>query len=375
MSQMCYKSFQDNIKLSRLGMGIMRLPVIKTENGEKIDYEAAKELVDKAVKAGVNYFDTAYIYHGGESEAFTGKALKEYPRDSYYVADKYNYQASRDYRAQFAEQLDRLQMEYVDFYLLHGVQDYFVDEIISSGAIEYFNQMKKEGKIRYFGFSFHGTPGALKKILDANTWDFAQIQLNYYDWIYEDAKAQYELLDEAGVPIMVMEPVHGGMLADLGESANALLKDAAPEKSIASWAMRWVKSLPRVQVILSGMSNEEQLNDNVKTISEEADINEEESSLIEKAAAIVRNNTTVACTKCRYCTPHCPMELDIPVLLSHYNEAKIGGVWRLGNLESIVGDKLPSACIACGACASHCPQSFQIPEYLKELAKMLADRK
>lgn len=371
MTEMSYKSFKDEIKLSRLGMGNMRLPVKKTETGEEIDYEAAKKIIDDAVKMGVNYFDTAYIYHGGESEVFTGKALKEYPRDSYYVADKYNYQASHDYKAQFAEQLERLQLGYVDFYLLHGVQDYFVDEIIASGAIEYFNQLKKEGKIRYFGISFHGTPEALKKILAANTWDFVQIQLNYYDWLYEDAKAQYEILDEAEIPIMVMEPVHGGMLADLGEKANALLKEEKPEKTIASWAMRWVKSLPRVQVILSGMSNVEQLHDNVTSVSKEADITDEERDLIEKAAEMLRSNTTVACTKCRYCTPHCPMELDIPVLLSYYNEAKIGGVWRLGNLASVVGDKLPSKCVACGACASHCPQSFEIPKYMEELAEML----
>lgn len=371
MAEMSYKNFKNEIKLSRLGMGNMRLPVKKTENGEVIDFEAAKKIIDNAIKMGVNYFDTAYIYHGGESEVFTGKALKDYPRESYYVADKYNFQASRDYKAQFAEQLERLQMEYVDFYLLHGVQDYFVDDIIASGAIEYFNQLKKEGKIRYFGFSFHGTPEALKKILAANTWDFVQIQLNYYDWLYEDAKAQYELLDEAGIPIMVMEPVHGGMLANLGEKANALLKEAKPDKTIASWAMCWVKSLPRVQVILSGMSDLEQLKDNVETISKTEDVCEEEKELIKKAAAIVRSNTTVACTKCRYCTPNCPMELDIPVLLSYYNEAKIGGNWRLTNLPAIVGEKLPSTCVACGACASHCPQSFDIPKYMAELAEMM----
>lgn len=374
MAEMAYKSFKDEIKLSRLGMGNMRLPEKVTENGNVIDYDAAKEIIDNAVKAGVNYFDTAYIYHGGESEVFTGKALKEYPRDSYYVADKYNFQASRDYKAQFAEQLDRLQLDYVDFYLLHGIQDYFLKDALECGCIDYFNQMKEEGKIRYFGFSFHGTPDALRKMLSVNKWDFVQIQLNYYDWLYEDAKTLYEILDEAGIPIMVMEPVHGGMLADLGAGANAILKNAAPEKSIASWAIRWVKSLPRVQVILSGMSNLEQLNDNIATISETADVNDEEKALIEKAASIVRSNTTVACTKCRYCTPNCPMELDIPYLLSQYNEAKIGGTWRLGNLASVVGDKLPSTCIACGACTGHCPQSFDIPKYMAELAEMLAQK-
>ena len=372
MAEMRYKSFKDEIKLSRLGMGNMRLPEKVTENGTSIDYEAAKAIIDNAMKAGINYYDTAYIYHGGESEVVTGKALAEYPRDSYYVADKFNYQANPDFKAQFAEQLNRLQMDRIDFYLVHGVQDYFIDDAIKCGCIEYFDQMKKEGKIRYFGFSFHGTPAALRKMLSVYSWDFVQIQLNYYDWLYESAKELYDILDEAGIPIMVMEPVHGGMLADLGEKANAILKEAQPDTSVASWAMRWVKSLPRVQVILSGMSNLEQLEDNIGTISEGADVTEAEKELIEKACAIVRNNTAVPCTKCRYCTPNCPMELDIPYLLSQYNEAKIGGTWRLGNLATVVGEKLPSTCISCGACTGHCPQSFDIPKYMAELAEMLA---
>ncbi|MDY3917422.1 MAG: aldo/keto reductase [Candidatus Limivivens sp.] len=373
MSEISFKSFRDEIRLSRLGMGNMRLPVKTEESGEHIDYEKAKAIIDRAMEAGINYYDTAYIYHGGESERFLGRALAEYPRDRYYVADKFNYQANPDYRAQFAEQLERLSMDFIDFYLLHGVQDYFVEDAISCGCIEYFDQMKKVGKIRYLGFSFHGTPEALKRILSVYPWDFVQIQLNYYDWLYESAKALYEILDEAGIPIMVMEPVHGGMLADLGEKANGILKEAEPEHSIASWAMRWVKSLPRVQVILSGMSDLEQLNDNIHVISETADISEEEQKLIEKACAVVRSNTAVPCTKCRYCTPNCPMELDIPYLLSNYNDAKIGGGWRLGNLASVVGEKLPSACIACGTCTKHCPQSFDIPKYMAELADMMKE--
>lgn len=300
-----------------------------------------------------------------------GKALAEYPRDSYYVADKFNYQANPDYRAQFAEQLERLSMDRIDFYLLHGIQDYFVEDAISCGCISYFDQMKKEGKIKYLGFSFHGTPEALKRILPVYPWDFVQIQLNYYDWLYENAKTLYEMLDEAGIPIMVMEPVHGGLLADLGEQANGILKEAEPEQSIASWAMRWVKSLPRVQVILSGMSNLEQMNDNIRVISETEDVTEEEQKLIEKACGIVRTNTAVPCTKCRYCVPNCPMELDIPYLLSSYNDAKLGGAWRLGNLASVVGEKLPSACVGCGTCTKHCPQSFDIPKYMKELTEMM----
>ncbi len=371
MAEMSYKTFKNEIRLSRLGMGNMRLPVKMREPGEPIDYEAAKEVIDQAMKAGINYYDTAYIYHGGKSEEFVGKALKEYTRDSYYVADKFNYQANPDYKEQFAQQLNRLEMERIDFYLIHGVQDYFIEEAISCGCISYFDQMKKEGKIRYFGFSFHGTPQALKKMLGAYSWDFVQIQLNYYDWFFESAKELYEILTEANIPIMVMEPVHGGLLADLGAEANEILKEEKPDYSIASWAIRWVKSLPGVQVILSGMSDPVQLWDNVKTISETADITETEKKSLEKAAAIVRANTAVPCTKCRYCVPNCPMELNIPLLLSQYNDAKLSGIWRLNNLESIVKDKLPSACISCGTCTGYCPQNFDIPHYMTELAEMM----
>ena len=371
MMRMCYQEYKDGIQLSKLGMGNMRLPIKADEAGQLIDYEAAKKIIDQAVEAGVNYFDTAYIYHGGESEVFTGNALREYPRESYYVADKFNYQANPDYRVQFEEQLRRLGMEYIDFYLLHGIQDYFVDDVISCGCIEYFEQLKKEGKIRYLGFSFHGTLEVLKKMLEVYKWDFVQIQLNYYDWLYEDARFIYDILAKAGIPIMVMEPVHGGMLADLGEEANAILKKAMPDMSIASWAMRWVKSLPGVQVILSGMSDLEQLKDNIKTVSEVEDISEEEWKILKKACEIVRGNVSVPCTKCRYCSPNCPMGLDIPLLLSYYNEAKLSGEWRLGNLASAAGEKLPALCIGCGVCKKYCPQSLDIPKYMKELAKMM----
>lgn len=371
MGKMVYKSFKDEIRLSRLGMGNMRLPVKTDEPGTPIDYEAAKKIIDRAMEAGVNYYDTAYIYHGGESEVFTGKALKDYPRGSYYVADKFNFQADPDYEAQFAEQLKRLDMEYIDFYLLHGVQDWFADDLIKSGCIEYFDRLKKEGKIRYFGFSFHGTPELLKRMLGSYPFDFVQIQLNYYDWFYGEAKALYDILDEVKIPVMVMEPVHGGMLADLGEKANALLKDAAPDKSVASWAMLWVMGLPRVQIVLSGMSDPGQLEDNARTVSEADSLSEEELRVLKKACGIVRAGVSVPCTKCRYCTPNCPMGLNIPLLLSYYNDAKMDGPWRLSNLASAAEGKLPSACVGCGACTSHCPQSFDIPKYMRELAEMM----
>ena len=366
---MQYKQFKDGIRLSRLGMGNMRLPEIKDENGTHIDFDKAQALIDMAYEAGVNYYDTAYIYHGGMSEVFTGKSLKKYPRDTYYVADKYNLEANPDYRAEFAEQLDRLQLDRIDFYLLHGIGDHSADKFMTNGCIDYFNEQKAAGKIRYFGFSYHGGPENLRRMLKANDWDFVQIQLNYYDWFHGDARELYEILKEAGIPVMVMEPVHGGMLAKLNEAGSAILEAADPERTQASWAMRWVKSLDAVQVVLSGMNEFEQMRDNLATFSSEEDLGEEGWETVKKAAEAHRASVAVPCTGCRYCTPNCPMGLDIPYLLRAYNDAKIGGWWRLSSLGGLPDDKKPSACVGCGACMGHCPQTLKIPEYMAEMAE------
>ena len=354
-----------------MGMGNMRLPVRADAEGRPIDYEKAKAIIDRAMAMGINYYDTAYIYHGGESEVFTGKTLAEYPRESYYVADKYNLDAEPDYTKQFPEQLRRLNMDCIDFYLLHGVMDHNVDAFMNNGCFDYFDRMKAEGKIRYFGFSFHGTPNALRRMVSLRQWDFVQIQLNYYDYLHGDAKELYEILDEAGIPIMVMEPVRGGLLAKLNDDGSAVLKNASPEKSLASWAMRWVKSLDRVQVVLSGMTEMEQLEDNLATFADETAMSEDDKETVAEAALKLRDSVAVPCTACRYCTDGCPMGLDIPRLMHMYNEAKLGGAWRLSGLKDLPEDKLPAACIACGTCTGVCPQSIDIPGYMGKLADMM----
>ena len=368
---MQYKEFKDGIKLSKLGMGNMRLPE-KEENGIKtIDYEAGKAIIDLAYKEGINYYDTAYIYHGGKSEWFIGEALKDYPRDSYYIADKFNFQAEPDYAKQFEEQLERLQMDRIDFYLLHGIQDNFVDDILSCGCIEYFDQLKKAGKIRYLGFSFHGNEENLLKTLEVYPWDFVQIQLNYYDWEYGNHKRLYEILKERNIPVMVMEPVHGGLLATLNESSAKLLKENDPEASLASWAMRWVNSLDQVQVTLSGMSTLEQMMDNVNTFSDSRQFTEREKDLVKEAAELLRKDVSFPCTACRYCVPNCPIGLNIPDLLRAYNEMKTGGEWRLINLFGLPEEKRPSACIGCYSCTAHCPQALEIPKAMREMSEIL----
>lgn len=366
---MQYKKFKDGVSLSRLGMGAMRLPV--KDSDAEIDYEKAKAIIDAGMKSGINYYDTAYIYHGGKSEEFLGETLKAYPRDSFYVADKYNLQAEPDFERQFAEQLRRLQMNHIDFYLLHGIQDSFADDILSNGCIAYFDRMKKEGKIRYLGFSFHGSPQMLRKILETYSWDFVQMQLNYYDWYCGDAKALYEILEQAGIPIMVMEPVHGGMLANLRQEAADVLRKLDSSCSQASWAMRWVMEHPQVQVVLSGMSAPAQLADNVRTFDETKPLTDREQTAIREAALLQYAAVAVACTGCRYCCPNCPMGLDIPLLLRAYNEAKIGGAWRLTSVLALPEEKRPTSCIGCGACTKHCPQSFDIPGYMSEMKRMM----
>lgn len=262
-------------------------------------------------------------------------------------------------------------MDRIDFYLLHSVQDGFIDQLLTNGCIDYFDGLKRAGAIRFLGFSYHGTPQALPKMLAAYPWDFVQIQLNYYDWYCESAQALYDQLTEAKIPVMVMEPVHGGLLAKLTDRAAELLQAAGPGRSLASWAMRWVLGLDNVQTVLSGMGDLSQVEENLKTFDECAPLTDEERRLTEQAAKIERDEPTVACTECRYCCPNCPAELDIPALIRSYNEAKIGGAWRLRKLMDLPADKRPSACVGCGSCTAHCPQSFGIPSYMSEMAEMM----
>ena len=368
---MKYKEFKDGVQLSRLGMGAMRLP--ETKDGQ-IDYEKAKEIIEQAYQGGINYFDTAYIYHNGFSETVLAKILKQYPRHTYYIADKYNYQSSTDFAGQFAEQLEKMELEHIDFYLLHGIQDNFTDDILACGCIDYFENMKKTGKIRYFGFSFHGSEASLDKMLAAySKWDFVQIQLNYYDWEYGNQKAVYKKLEEAGIPVMVMEPVHGGLLARTDTRWAEKMLQVRPGRSVASWAMRWLFDLDALQVILSGMGDLDMLQDNLKTFEEGKPLDAGEHSMVKEATRMLRAETALPCTGCRYCCAACPMGLNIPGLLADYNEVKLeaGGSWRLQRQFGLPDDKRATACIGCGACTAHCPQQLPIPSAMKEMTDIM----
>ncbi len=368
---MICKSYRGEFDLSRLGLGCMRFP---TEGGDPrapIDRKLAGEIIDYAYAHGINYYDTAYIYNGGDSEKVLGEVLAKYPRESYYIADKYNVMSGNGYREIFEEQLQRLNTDYIDFYLLHGITDLKVNDYIANGSIEYFREQKALGRIKHLGFSSHANPAALQKMLDQGDWDMVQIQLNFFDWAYGTAADQYKLLKEAGIPVMVMEPIRGGkLMSALSPESVAELNGVMPGASIAQWALRWLMRLDGVQTVLSGMSTLEQIIENVETFSKEQPLDDDQTAALMKAADAYHATLAVPCTGCRYCADGCPMELDIPHLLDTLNHFKVSGPFGLSGLDSIEPGKGPDACIACGTCADRCPQGIAIPDMLAELAKV-----
>lgn len=363
------------LNLSRLGLGAMRLPV--REDGS-IDQAAVEDMVAYAMEHGVNYFDTAYPYHGGNSEISIGRALGKYPRDTWYLADKYpGHQISDSYdpAAVFEDQLKKCGVEYFDFYLLHNVYENSVGTYQDSrwGILDYFREQVKNGRIRHLGFSTHARPDTLEKFLDyaGEDMEFCQIQLNYLDWTLQDAKAKYDLLTERGIPVWVMEPVRGGRLANLSEEDAGRLKALRPDESAAAWAFRWLMNLPNVKVVLSGMSNMAQMEDNVRTFSAGAPQTEAEAALLMELAESMKD--ALPCTRCRYCCDGCPQGLDIPMLIHAYNDAKFGGGSTVAmQFDALAQDKRPAACVKCGACAAVCPQKIDIPAALEGLADILA---
>ena len=368
---MVYRDFQDK-KLSNLGFGMMRLPM----NGDVIDEAAVKEMTAYALEHGVNYFDTAYPYHGGESERVVGRVLAEYPRDSFYLATKYpgHQICSTGYNPAeiFEEQLAKCGVDYFDFYLLHNVNENSIKTYMDPqwGILEYFKEQKRLGKIRHLGFSSHGSLENLKEFLDytGDAMEFCQIQLNYLDWTLQGAKEKYELLTERGIPVWVMEPVRGGKLAVLPEENTAVLKEKRPEESAAAWGFRFLMGLPNVTMVLSGMSNMEQMEDNVKTFSEDKPLAEDEIQMLMEIAEGMKNS--IPCTACRYCCEGCPMGLDIPLLLSLYNELRFASSLNISmRIEALPEDKRPAACIGCGKCSRSCPQNIDIPKAMKDFAE------
>ncbi len=367
---MIYRDFKDGLKTSLLGMGCMRLTCLPGTQDE-VDYELAEKVIDYAYQHGVNYFDTAYVYLNGNSERTIGKALSKYPRESYFIADKMPgmIKTKDDVERIFAEQLERCGVDYFDFYLCHNVNERSIDTFIDLEVPQFMERMRDEGKIRYLGFSSHGKPETLRRFATLRDWDFAQIQLNYFDWFEKDTKAQYEVLRELGIPIVVMEPVRGGRLASLTDRANDMLRAVEPERSISSWAFRFVQELPGIQVVLSGMNAMEQIEDNLATFSEYKPLRESDHQVLKDAIQALIEELTVPCTACRYCNV-CPQELDIPTMLQIYNQYAMNRhPFALNPLRELPEGKRPADCLGCGACANACPQNIQIPDLLKQLAE------
>ena len=378
---MLYRDFK-GLSLSRLGFGAMRLPCVDGDDATP-DQAAVNEMVDYALEQGINYFDTAWGYHGGQSEVVLGRALARHPRDSYYLADKFpGYDlANMDKVAEiFERQLEKTGAGYFDFYLIHNVCEMNIDEYLNPahGIMDYLLAQKEAGRIRHLGFSAHGAIPCMERFLDAygKDMEFCQIQLNFLDWEFQDARGKVELLARWGLPAWVMEPVRGGKLAKIGDDQAERLRALRPDESTAAWAFRFVQGVPEVVVTLSGMSDFDQLRENVATFSEERPLDEGERAALQEVVDTMLGRGTVPCTACHYCTSHCPMGLDIPKLLEMYNEAIVTG-GRGGFIPSMfVGtlpeDKRPSACIGCGSCAAVCPQQIDIPGTLAEFAERLA---
>ena len=362
-----------NARVSLLGFGGMRFP---TDGEGKIREAEAAGMLRRALEGGVNYFDTAHYYHDSQSEAFLGRVLAGVPRDSYYLATKlpvWKVESVSDAQAIFDLQLERLHTGYFDFYLFHALDRKRWQAVKKQGMVEWAEELVRAGKIRRLGFSFHDSYEAFEEILTARQWDFCQLQLNYVDWLFQDGKAKVELLEERRIPVWVMEPLRGGRLARLSDQEAAPLKAMRPDETIPAWAFRFLQSIPSVTMVLSGMSDLEQMKANIATFQTEAPLNEKEAAGLMEVAGGMVSQTALPCTACHYCVSHCPKGLNIPELLALYNEHSFtgGGFLAPMALSAIPQDKWPSACIGCRSCEKVCPQQLKISEAMADFTAKL----
>ena len=356
-------------ELSRLGLGAMRLPT-KGKEG-LIDRKKSLALVDYAYEHGVNYFDTAYMYHDGKSEKFVGTALSKYPRDSYFLADKLPIWMCKDAEEMekvFSNQIKRTGVTYFDNYLLHSLDRKNWERCKEFGAYEFIKEKQQEGHIKNIGFSFHGTIKDLKEIVESYHWDFAQIQLNYLDWENQDARGQYEILTNAGIPVIVMEPVRGGKLANPADDVKALFDGNNDNRTYAEWAIRFVASLPNVVTILSGMNSIDQLQNNISTLTNFEPLTDGEKAVCAEAAKLINKRDVIPCTGCDYCSD-CPKGIKISKIFAIYNEFKNGQATHeesRANYLALPENVRANNCINCKKCTTHCPQNINIPGWMHD---------
>lgn len=370
----------------KLGFGLMRLPLLDPEDTTKIDYEAMSAMADCYMEAGFNYFDTATPYHGGGNSeiAFRECVAKRYPRDSYTVTDKLSFfivRKAEELEDFFEGQLERCGVAYFDYYLLHAMNREYLELAERIGAFDFVQKKKQEGKIRHIGFSFHDKVEVLEEFLTRHPeMEYVQLQINYVDWESADvqSRACYETAVRHGKKVLVMEPVKGGLLVNIPQEAKALLEEADPGKSVASWAVRFAASLPEVVMVLSGMSNMEQMEDNLSYMRDFKPLTEEEKQLIDRVTKIILSKENIPCTGCRYCVDGCPQKIAIPDYFKLMNDISKFGELQIARAKQQYGQytgdmKLgkASACIKCGRCEQHCPQHLPIKRYLEDTAAML----
>lgn len=368
----------DIATMPKLGFGLMRLP----EKDKVIDHEQVCRMVDRYMQAGMNYFDTAYIYHEGRSEVAAREALvKRYPRESFMIATKlpaWEIREAADVDRIFNEQLERAGVDYFDLYLLHSIEEgNNYDTYVKYDCFSWGMKQKANGRIKHFGFSYHGSPELLEEVLDKHPEvEFVQIQLNYLDRTNPVVRSQqlYEILHKRGIPIIVMEPVRGGMLADMPPQIEAKFKDRRPEKSVASWALRFVASLPGVMTVLSGMSNEAQVDDNISTFRSFEPLAADELAIIDEVTEELLSMPQIGCTACRYCCDGCPMKISIPDVFRTINTLRrYPDDWRSKNYyeQLIQRSGKASDCVGCGQCEQVCPQHLPIVDLMKEASAIL----
>lgn len=366
-----FRGMKHGEQVSLLGFGCMRFPLC--EDGSINEVEA-EQMLDTAIEHGVNYIDTAYPYHNGDSEPFVGSVLKKYDRSAYYLATKlpmFKVKTLEEAKTVFEEQRKRLDTEYFDFYLLHAMDKAKWEIAKKEGIVAYCEQLKAEGKIKNFGFSFHDDYEVFEEMINARDWDFCQIQYNYIDRDVQAGDRGYQLCEEKGIPMVIMEPIKGGNLAILPEDMQQQFKDVHPERSISSWALRWVGSHPNVRVILSGMSTLEQVEDNLDTFKEFKALDEQERHVVDCVAKEILSRTKNGCTACRYCMP-CPFGVDIPANFRIWNEfGKYANTISAKRKYEDLKEQKASACKSCGKCETLCPQAIQIRKDLRSVDEEL----